>query len=306
MHAKARPQRRTLGRWVPALLLLVAAPAAAEDLVLRADQGGIVEAVINGVPLRLKVEFDLLPGVTLNSGAAARAGLTRTGGWKERIGPVTLLGSRAEARLTIAGVPISANIRWRDNPAATGADGAVSVHSLPFDSVTVNRAEAAPGERELSFPTRVHDNHGIHHRLPVGRRRIAVRFSLTRPRTTAPAAAAALIASHQGGRVGGEGSVETIVPGVDRPVRPLRLERPLTVGALAVPVLMVRIADFRGEHRLPWADQVGENGEIIVTGAVASQEALYRITLGLDVLGRCSSATYRRSTGELRLRCAQD
>jgi hypothetical protein len=288
------------------LLLVAATPAAGQELVLQDREGAMVDAVINGVPMRLKVEFDLLPGVNLNADAAARAGLVRTGGWSERIGPIQLPGNRTEAQFTLAGIPTRAGIRWRDKPAAIGADGAVSVYSLPFDTVTIQRAEAAPGERELSFTTRLHDNHGIHHRLRVGKRRIAVRFSLSRPRTTAPAAAAALIAAQQGGRVGDERGVETIVLGVDRPVRRLRLDRPLVIGALAVPVLMVRTTDFRGEHQLAWAEQVSDQGEIIVTGAVASQEALYRITLGLDVLGRCSSATYRRATGELRLRCAQD
>jgi hypothetical protein len=267
----------------------------------------MVPAVINGVPVRLKVEFDLLPGITLNREVAAQAGLGEgTGGWTERIGPVTLAGRRTEAQLTLAGVETRAELRWRDNPAAVGADGSVSVHSLPFETVTVLRAEPRPEERELSFPTRLHHNHGIHYRLRVGRRRIAVRFSLSRPRTTAPAAAAALVAVRQGGRLGEDRGFEQIVPGVDRPVRTLRFERPLAIGDLSVPVLMVRPSDFRGGHELAWEEQVGANGEIIVTGAMPSQEALYRITLGLDVLGRCSAATYRRRTGEIRLRCAQD
>ena len=308
MHPISPPRRRSTPlACVTAFLLIVApAPAAAGDLVLHAAQGATVEAVINGVPLRLKVEFDLLPGITLNSDAAARAGLIRTGGWSERIGPIQLRGHKTQAQLMLAGAPASTEIRWRDNPAAIGADGAVSVYSLPFDSVTVERGAARPGEREIVFPTRLHENHGIHYRLRVGKRRIAIRFSLTRPRTTAPAAAAALVAAQQGGLVGEERGVETISLGVDRPVRPLRLDRPLPIGPFAIPMLMVRTADFRGEHQLAWEEQVGANGEIIVTGAVASQEALYRITLGLDVLGRCSAATYRRSSGELRLRCAQD
>ena len=303
------------GRWSTAcriaaatiLLLLAARPAEAADLVLDEADGPYVNGTINGVPVRLKVEFDHVEGITLNPDAAARAGLSEgDGAWIERIGPVRLEGRSAKLRLTIAGVETRARIRWRGSPAAMGADGAISVHSLPFDSVTLHRAAAGPGERELSFPTRLHDNHGIHYRLPVGKNRIAIRFSLERPRTTAPAAAAAVIAQQQGGQLGQERSLEEIAPGVERPVRVLRLTRPLPVGGLSVPVLMARTADFRGEHQLTWAETPSGEGEIIVTGALPSQEALYRITLGLDVLGRCSSATYRRRTGELRLRCAQD
>ncbi len=289
------------------LLLLAATPAAAENLVLDQAGGPFVDAVINGVALRLRVEFDHLPGVTLNPEAAARARLAPgEGEWNERIGPITLRGHSMKVRLTLAGVGTRENVRWRDSPAASGADGAVSVHSLPFDSVTVERAAAGQRERELSFATKLHDNHGIHFPLRVGRRRIAVRFSLSRPRTTAPAAAAAVVAEQQGGRLDHEPGQEEIAPGVQRPVRTLRFDRPLAVGGLSVPVLMARLSDFRGEHALAWAEQPGDDGEIVVNGRARSQEALYRITLGLDVLGRCSAATYRRATGEIRLRCAQD
>lgn len=286
-------------------LLLTVAPATAADLVLDGADGPHVTAVINGVPLRLKVAFDHTDGITLNPDAALRAGLGQGDGrWIEQIGPVELEGRSAQARLVLAGVATRTSIRWRGSPVLSGADGAVSAHTLPFDSVTVRRAAAAPGERELLFATRLHDNHGIHYRLKVGDRRVAVRFSLDRPRTTAPAAAAAVIAEQQGGQLGQERLLEEIVPGVERPVRPLRLDRPLAVAGLSVPVLMVRTSDFRGAHRSLLVEQPAAAGEIVVTGARPSQDALYRITLGLDVLGRCSAATYRRRTGELRLRCA--
>ena len=275
--------------------------------MLDVARGPHVEAVVNGVPLRLRVEFDLLPGITLNPDAASRAGLfPGEGTWTERIGPITLRGHRMKSRLALAGIETRENIRWRDSPAAIGADGVVSVHSLPFDSVTVERSAGVQGERELSFPTRLHDNHGIHYRLRVGRRRIAVRFSFSRPRTTAPAAAAAIVAEQQGGRLDHERGLEEIAPGVERPVRKLRFDRPLAFGGLSLPSLMARTSDFRGEHGLAWAERPSDDGEIVVNGQVESQEALYRITLGLDVLGRCSAATYRRAAGEIRLRCPQD
>ena len=294
--------------WMAAFLLLLSgAPAAAADLMLDQAGGAFVQAIINGVPLRLKVEFDHTEGITLNPDAAARAGLgDGTGRWVERIGPIRLEGRSTKLRLMLSGVETDARIRWRDSPAAIGADGAVSVHSLPFDTVTLRRAEDGSGQRELSFPTRLHDNHGVHYRLRVGRRRVAVRFSFDRPRTTAPAAAAAVVAEQQGGRLAAERSAEEIAPGIERPVRMLRFDRPLLIGELSVPLVMARAADFRGGHEFAREEQPAHDGEIVVTGALPSQDALYRITLGLDVLGRCSTATYRRATGELRLRCAQD
>jgi hypothetical protein len=291
------------GLFLLPLLLLGAAPAAAADLVLSAADGPYVEAELNGVRLRLKVEFDLLPDITLNPAAAARAGLTPKGRWIQQIGPVKLRGRTARVPLTLAGVPIESGVRWQQRDAVTGADGLVSIHVLPFDSVTLER-RGGGGEREIVLEARVHDGHGVYVPVPVGGRRIAARLSFSRPRTTAPAAAVAVIARHHGGTLGTERSVEEIGFGVMRPVRPFRLARPLPVGALRVAAMMARTADFRGDHKLALPRPEGEDGEIVVAGQTPSQDSLYRITLGLDVLDRCSAATYSRALRTLRLRCA--
>jgi catechol-2,3-dioxygenase len=68
---------------------------------------------------------------------------------------------------------------------------------------------------------------------------------------------------------------------------------------------MARTSDFRGKHKLTGTAERAREGEILVTGRLPSQDPLYRMTLGLDVLERCSAATYVRATGELRLRCAR-
>jgi hypothetical protein len=223
-----------------------------------------------------------------------------------RIGPVRLPGRRMEADLTLAGVKTRTLLRWLDRDVVEGADGLVSVHALPFESVAIERRTAAPGERELILETRNHDSHGVHMPVAIGGRRIAARLSFSRTRTTAPAAAAAVIIGGHGGAVSTEpGGTEEISLGIHRPVYLLELERPLALGALAVPRIMVRAADFRGRHRLARRSEAQSGDAIVVMGARDSQEALYRITIGLDVLDRCSAATYRRASGELRLRCAE-
>lgn len=278
-------------------------PASAADLVLDGS-APLIQAEIGGVPLRLKVVLDHAPGITLNPDAAARAGLGKgEGEWVERIGPVKLRGRFANLSLVIAGVPAEASVRWPERPSSTDADGEISIDSLPFETVALKRREAAPGEREFAFQTKLHANHGVHIPFLAGRRRIAARLSFSRARTSAPAAAGAAIAAVHGGALGPEKSYEEIRLGVARPVWPLRLERPLQIGALAVPLIMVRASDFRGKHRLERRPEPSLE-QIVVTGERRSQDALYRITIGLDVLGRCSAATYSRATGVLRLRCA--
>jgi hypothetical protein len=286
-----------------AAMLAAFSPAGASDLILDASNP-YVEAEIGGVPMRLKVVLDHAPGISLNPDSAARAGLGRgDGAWVEQIGPVKLRGRQAELRLLIAGAPAEAKVRWPDRPTSVDADGEISIDALPFDSVTLERRRAAPQERELAFQTKLHDNHGVHIPFLAGRRRIAARLSFARTRTSAPAAAGAAIAAVHGGALDPEKSYEEIRLGVARPVWPLRLERPIDLGGLAIPLIMVRASDFRGKHRLQRRPEPAAE-QIVVTGERSSQDALYRITVGLDVLGRCSAATYVRATGALRLRCA--
>ncbi|HZF93317.1 MAG TPA: hypothetical protein VEZ20_00435 [Allosphingosinicella sp.] len=289
-----------------ALLTFAAAPAAAQSLVLDSATGPYVEAIVNGVPLRLRVDFDLLSDISLNPEAAARAGLGNgEGRWVQRIGPVRLRGRTMRTDLTLAGVPARTMIRWHSRAVAEGADGLVSIDALPFDEVTVERRPAAAGERDISFATRVDDKHGLYLPVEVGNRRIAARLSFFRLRTTAPAAAAAVIAQRHGGAIEtAPGGTEEVTLGVFRPVYLLELQRPFAVGALAVPRIMVRTADFRGGHRLVRRDGAEAGEAIVVTGERRSQESLYRITIGLDVLDRCSAATYRRLARTLTLRCA--
>lgn len=293
-------------RLLAALFLVAVSPARAADLVLDTGTGPYVEARINGVTLRLRVDFDQGRSLTLNPEAAARAGLGKGRGSSiQIIGPVRLSGRFAEVPVTLAGQTTRARVNWQEVAVATDADGVVTPHLLPFDRVTLERRPAGAGERDFVFASRIHDNHGIHVPVRLGKRRIAARLSFHHPRTTAAAAAAAVIIDAQGGALEDAKSFEEIGFGVMRPARPLRLARALQVGDLAITRLMARSADYRGKHRLALPAAPVADSDILVTGRRPSQGPLYRITIGLDVLERCSAASYVRATGELRLRCAE-
>jgi hypothetical protein len=295
------------GWWLAAaaLFLAAAAPARASDLVLDAAAGPYVEALINGVPLRLRVDFDHGRSLTLNPEAAARAGLGNGHGRSiHTIGPVRLPGRFAEMPVTLAGQTTRAKVNWQERAVAADADGVVTPHLLPFDRVTLERRPAGAGERDIVLESRIHWNHGIHVPVRIGKRRIAARLSFHHPRTTAAAAAAAVIIEAHGGALEGARHLEEIGFGVKRPARPLRLARALRIGDLAITRLMARSADYRGKHKLALPSAPVKDSDILVTGRRPSQDALYRITVGLDVLERCSAASYVRATGELRLRCA--
>jgi hypothetical protein len=273
--------------------------------VLDAGTGPYVEALINGVPLRLRVDFDHGQSLTLNPEAAARTGLGNgEGRWTNIIGPVRLRGRFAEIPVTLAGQVTQAKVNWQEVDVAADADGIVTPYLLPFDRVTLVRRPAGAGERDIVLESRSHWNHGIHVPVRLGKRRIAARLSFHHPRTTAAAAAAAVIIEAQGGTLEGAKIFEEIGYGVKRPARSLRLARPLRIGDLTITRLMARSADYRGKHKLVLPGAPVAKSDILVTGRLPSQDPLYRITIGLDVLERCSAASYVRATGEIRLRCA--
>lgn len=285
-------------------LLMAASPASGANLVLNATGGHIVAAEVNGVPLRLKVDLDHSSGVTLNPSAAERAGLGRgEGRWVQVIGPVKLRGRFSETRLMVAGQTFSAKVRWFDREVAAGADGTITPHLLPFENVTLQLRPTSGAERESTLATKFHDNHGIHVPVRIGRYRIAARFAPDRPRTTAPAAAAAVLGLSHNGFLEENGSTEEIDAGIRRPVWPLRLEQPLRIGQFEISVLMARTSDWRGDHHLPPTQASADARELVVTGERPSQDALYRITIGQDVLHRCSSVTYSRPAARLTFRC---
>lgn len=280
-----------------------AAPAPTGELVLPAE-APFIELKVNGVQLKLKVQFDHQNGIMLNAVAAARAGLGR--GERKyivEIGPVTIEGRRSLVTFTMRGATTKIPVAWMPRDVASDADGVISPHWLPVAAVRLQRKHPAEGEREFAVATRFELYHGIHVPITASGQRIAVSFTAARPRTYAMAAAAALIGAEHGGSFSGEKGLERISHGVSRPVRTMRLDRPLRIGPLEVSSLAVRSADFRGKHLLPAIPSEEVTGDITVTGVRLSQQPEYRVVVGLDVLESCSSITYEPPTNRLRFRC---
>ncbi len=89
--------------------LLWAAPASAADLILDVASGYLVDAQINGVPVRLRVDPETSGYIILNAHAAQRIGLRRSMlGATTVIGPVRLRGSPRLRALRSAGLPAAA------------------------------------------------------------------------------------------------------------------------------------------------------------------------------------------------------
>ena len=286
------------------LLWAWTAAAEAEDLVLDPAGGHLVEAAVNGVPLRLRVTLDAHGFVILNRAAARRAKLGR--GDRRMvmaIGPVRLKGRGVQAPVTIGGRTAEMLLGWYDAPVDPAADGVISPGALPYDRVRLRYLPTAPGRHTLAYRVQFGEGDGLHVPIDVGGGySIAVRFAPDAADTIAAGAAAAMMAETHGGTLSTAPFHVEIGFGITRPARWLTLRSPVRVGAAAVDRLLMRTSDFLGTHRLP-RDAAITPDEILVSAARARQEALYRMTLGRDALGGCTEADYARAERLLLLRC---
>ena len=226
--------------WVAAFLLSPASAQAA-DLVVDAASNFVIDARINGQPVRLRVDPETSGYVILNPETVARIGLRRSMmGSRTRIGPVRLTGSSKVAEVSIGGVTGDRRVVWIDRPAIEGADGLIGPADMPYDRVTFSLGAPRDGETAFVLPMEFERSFGLFVPLILGERAFRFQFSLTKPATLATAGAGAQLASLYGGGWTGEARNQMIEFGVVRPVRPLALQRPVElqgfrVGALPRP-----------------------------------------------------------------------
>jgi hypothetical protein len=110
------------------------------------------------------------------------------------------------------------------------------------------------------------------------------------------------LASAHDGRIGGDTQSLEIAFGIARPVRTLRLGRPLAIGPLALSTLGVRTADFGNAAAI--REEGGDPDEIVVTGRRRRDTGRDGIAIGADALARCSSIVFDKRARQIRLTCA--
>ena len=292
------------------------APAGASELVLEASQGFLVPAEINGTVLTLRVDPAASGFLVLNRDAARRAKVeadtVRTPpdfpGMRFRkafakIGSVRLEGLSGRATASISGTDVPVQAVWFDRDAAEDADGIISPHHLPYDSVRFDLAPPAAGETESSLDVEYGSSPGLYHRLKVDGEEVAVQLSVHKPRSLATAAAGAVIGRHHSGAWAGEDERGPVSFGVSRPMRLLALREPVLLDGLSVDRFLVRTQDHRGGFVLP--AEAGDPDEILVTASLHNQPPRLTLVLGREQFTGCSSLTYRRGERRLSARCAQ-
>lgn len=273
------------------------------ELKLAPDGDYIVEAQINGHPVRLRVDPGY-SGIVLNPGVAARVGLQRSI-WENDVlvGPVRMQGETGVAPVVIGSAADTRRIIWFDKDISSAADGIINMAHLPYERVTLQLRPERAGEADIVLPTTPDGFWSITHHQRVGERTVEVRFGIDVPRTVVTASTGAQLANLYGGAWAGEAFPYLIGFFVERPVRPMAFSRPVTLGGLTLNQALVRASDWRGRNALP-TDPPADGSEIVVTGEAGKTRAIYNAILGQDLLSRCSSISYATGTRVLTLRCS--
>lgn len=304
---------------VLALLSLAAGTAAAgkpaakpaRELVLEATGGFVVDALIDGRPLRLRVDPGAPTGILLNRRFANAAGLTGLQRSALKVGPLVFNGWVTDRKVVIAGRPGSYRISWYDRDMIGDADGIVNPATLPWPVVSFKLRPAAAGERSFTFATSFDTQRGLHHFFGLGNGPAIARFTLLDRPSIVTAAAAAFLARRLGGRWAGPPEVRPVRFSVERPARTMWLAQPMVLKGLAIRSLLVRTNDHGGVGRLPeevHPDAPEDAATVLVTAKPKRwrppQPDEYWLMIGSDDLSRCSTMRYERSGGRLSFSCA--
>lgn len=297
-------------RWVAMAALLAAAGGAAKpraaELIVAPD--GMRPSSVAGVPARLRVD-PAAPGMpVLNPALAARAGL-KAGPFAASyaVGPVVITGSTAVARIDLGAGPVKRRVTWTTRAYSDAADAVVGPGGLPDPVIRFQLRAPRPGERVAVLPMAkaggLFGGWGLTlATLTVDGGPVRVRFDPRRP-TTATAGAAVALARAHGGALEGPPAAADIAWGVQRPVRAMRLARPLAIGPLPLDRLLVRVSDYGA------TTSIGEAGasdpdEVVVVAKGKRDRSRDVLTIGRDQLDRCSSITFDKRARQVRLSCA--
>jgi hypothetical protein len=271
---------------------------------------GIVTVTVNGASGRLRID-PAAPALPILTESFAGQAQLRAGpfAFAYLVGPEQVPGRSAIGRIAVGAEarPRKRRIGWTGRPYAGGADGVIGPGGLPEPVIRFVLRPPLPGERTVTLP--LEDEGGLfgdwgssYALVEVGGAPMRIRFNPHEPRTLATAGAAVRIANAYAGTVSGETAAVQIAFGISRPVRTMRLGTPLPLGPFAISELGVRTADFGNASGI--REEGGDPDEVIVTGDRRRGRNRDRLSIGADLLSRCSALVFDKSRREVRLTCA--
>lgn len=292
-----------------ALMVLAGAATPPGERLVTGD--GVTTVRIGKIVRRMRVDpgAPALPLITTEWQRAAglRAGRYSIG---YNVGPERITGETGMGWMTFAdGRSIRQWIGFTDRRYAAGVDGVVGPDGVPDRVVRFVLGPHRRGERTARLPFAVQEGlagewSDRFATVKVGGIPMRLRFDPHHPFTMATAGAGIRIAEAQGGMVGGQPFITEIVFGIARPVRRMTLARPLVVGPLSLDRLGVRTNDHGNASTIADADAPPDPDEIVVVGRRRTDWHRDVLSLGADVLGRCSELVFDKRAREIRLTCA--
>jgi hypothetical protein len=295
---------------------LAAAPAAAQsprELVLGTGDN-LITVTLNGAPFRLEVTAEAFGPAVVNPQLAEQIPLTaeQRRGW--RFGPVTVEGRSGRQVIDFGHEKREITVAWADEPVSTIADGMIGIHHLPYDRVTFMLGAPGEGEQVERLVLKragggLFGNTRIGTPVAAGKREMLAIFvpEFTRHNlVTAPTAT--FLATHFDGGFTREppGAVHMRF-GVTRPIRMMRIARPLEIGSLAVNRFAVRYEDYGSTERVGDVaenDPRFEKGSILVSRRKQQGRPDMLTRIGSDEIAHCSRLTYDLAARVIELSCA--
>ena len=283
-----------------------------DEAVFDSQSDFVVETLVRGQPLRLKVDPGAPWYVLLNASAAKRLGLVGTRSAIFAVGPKRLKGKTRSEKFTFGPIIATRPVIWFKGESVSGVDGVVNPANVPRDRVTLRFGTPSSDEKIIELPMRFDQERGLYHELSFGGQIILTRFSLQDELTTATGAAASVIAKRRNGAWEGDIFTHPVRYGIVRPVRKMVLAQPLSVNGLALSKLTVRVSDDRGSYYLPEKQvpvaeiEYDDEGEVVVTGKRGRIYGAphFWLMIARDSLTRCSSISYDIGARRMRLSCA--
>lgn len=278
------------------VVLALAAPAQAQtSITLAADPVPIVDAEINGRPVRLEVILSLPDQLALNPAAAERLGVRRV--------PFTRVRARVDDDASIRGRVARPRLVFEDGsdvrafagifpvPVTDRADGMIGPGAFPHDVVTIVLAPDQPGARQIVLPLANPDLWSA--RTQAGQMSLGLGFNISRP--------ASVFNRTASSRLDGEGLIvadgaltrEPVILGLTTMMQPVRTA--LTIEGLPLGPAFART-------RAPLLGAYEEDA--IIVEAPSGNPAPPGVILGRAALSACSSISVNRRTRQLTLRCA--
>lgn len=301
------PARRCAIMLVVAVLSIGATRSSSERVV---QGSGIVTAIVNGVPLRMRIDPGAVAMPMITTVIARRARL-KPGpfDFEYLVGTKRVNGKSAVTRIDLGWGPMRRRVAWTDAPYIAGVDGVIGPGLLPAEIVRFQLGPSRVGERTISLP--MAGQGGLQSRwgsrfalVQVGGTPMRVQFDPGRQRTIATANAGVRIAAAHSGTLSTETRPVEVAFGIERPVRSLRLQKPLKIGPLSIHTLGVRTSDFGSATsiRTDPAETVDPN-EIVVVGSRKGRKLFDHVILGQDHLDHCSSIAFDKNTDQIRMTC---